>query len=66
MRGEASNEIKHQYLSAAKARRMLGWNPHYTLDVALQETIAWYRDYFLSLLAEQGRLDAAERRPRAA
>ena len=66
VRGEATNEIQHQYLSAAKARRMLGWNPRYTLDVALEETIAWYDDYFASLLAEQTRLDAAERRPRAA
>ncbi len=66
VRGEASHEIKHQYLSAAKARRMLGWSPHYTLDVALQETIAWYGDYFASLLAEQTRLDAEQRRPRAA
>jgi CDP-glucose 4,6-dehydratase len=49
VRGEASNEIKHQYLSAAKARQMLGWSPRYTLDVALQETIAWYREYFQSL-----------------
>ncbi len=27
IRGEASNEIKHQYLSAAKARKMLNWAP---------------------------------------
>jgi CDP-glucose 4,6-dehydratase len=45
IRGEACNEIRHQYLSAAKARRMLGWAPHYTLDEALAETIDWYRDY---------------------
>jgi CDP-glucose 4,6-dehydratase len=43
--GQASNEIKHQYLSAAKARRMLGWAPRYDLDGALGETIAWYRDF---------------------
>jgi CDP-glucose 4,6-dehydratase len=46
VRGEASNEIKHQYLSAAKARRMLGWRPRYILDEALAETIDWYRGYF--------------------
>jgi CDP-glucose 4,6-dehydratase len=45
VRGEATNEIKHQYLSAAKAREMLGWAPHYELDEALAETIAWYRQY---------------------
>ncbi len=42
---EASNEIKHQYLSAAKARRMLDWEPLYSLDGALEKTIAWYREY---------------------
>ena len=45
VRNEASNEIKHQYLSAAKARRMLDWQPLYTLDGALEKTIAWYREY---------------------
>jgi CDP-glucose 4,6-dehydratase len=45
VRGEATNEIKHQYLSAAKAREMLGWAPHYGLDEALAETVAWYRHY---------------------
>ncbi len=46
IKGEASNEIKHQYLSAEKARRMLAWSPSYSLDEALLETIDWYRDYF--------------------
>jgi CDP-glucose 4,6-dehydratase len=45
VRGEATNEIKHQYLSAEKARRMLGWSPAYQLDEALEETIRWYGDY---------------------
>lgn len=39
---EAKNEIKHQYLSAKKARERLGWKPKYTLEEGLQETIAWY------------------------
>jgi CDP-glucose 4,6-dehydratase len=42
---EASNEIRHQYLSAEKARRLLGWQPLYTLDEGLVETIAWYREF---------------------
>jgi CDP-glucose 4,6-dehydratase len=46
IRGEAANEIKHQYLSAAKARRVLGWRPCYSLEQGLQETIAWYCNYF--------------------
>lgn len=45
VRGEATNEIKHQYLSAEKARRMLDWRPRYDLDEALAETIAWYEQH---------------------
>jgi CDP-glucose 4,6-dehydratase len=44
--GQAANEIEHQYLSAAKARKMLDWKPHYTLDEGLTRTIAWYRTFF--------------------
>lgn len=44
--GQASNEIKHQYLSAHKAHDVLKWHPRYTLDEGLKETIEWYR-YFL-------------------
>lgn len=40
----ASNEIPHQYLSAAKARRLLGWVPLFDFDLALQKTISWYKD----------------------
>jgi CDP-glucose 4,6-dehydratase len=52
VRAEARNEIKHQYLSAAKARTMLDWKPKFDLDNALQETIAWYRDYFAALAGQ--------------
>jgi CDP-glucose 4,6-dehydratase len=45
VRNEASNEIRHQYLSAAKARQMLAWQPLFTLEVGLQQTIAWYRAF---------------------
>jgi len=38
----AEHEIKHQYLSAKKARDMLEWKPKYVLDEALKETIEWY------------------------
>ena len=43
VRNEASNEIRHQYLSAAKARQVLGWKPLYTLDSGLKDAIDWYR-----------------------
>lgn len=45
VRNEASNEIRHQYLSAAKAKRLLGWQPLFTLDEGLSRTIAWYKDF---------------------
>jgi CDP-glucose 4,6-dehydratase len=45
VRNEASNEIRHQYLDASKARRMLDWQPLFSLDEGLRRTIAWYRDF---------------------
>ena len=39
-------EIKHQYLSAQKARDILGWRPKYTLEEGLKQTIRWYQDFF--------------------
>ena len=42
--GEAIHEIRHQYLSAEKARRMLDWKPLYTIDEALERTVEWYRE----------------------
>jgi CDP-glucose 4,6-dehydratase len=47
VRNQATNEIRHQYLSAEKARRILGWSPLYTLDQGLQATVQWY-ERFLS------------------
>jgi CDP-glucose 4,6-dehydratase len=44
VRCEASNEIKHQYLSAAKAREWLDWHPLFTLDEGLKKTIQWYEE----------------------
>jgi CDP-glucose 4,6-dehydratase len=45
VRNEASNEIRHQYLSAEKARRVLGWQPLFTLDGGLDRTIRWYEAF---------------------
>jgi CDP-glucose 4,6-dehydratase len=41
----ASHEIRHQWLSAAKARDVLGWYPRFTVDEALLRTIAWYQEH---------------------
>lgn len=43
---EAANEIRQQYLSIEKARKLLGWYPQYDLRQGLKRTVAWYRDYF--------------------
>jgi len=46
IRNEATNEIRRQYLSAAKARQLLGWQPIFTLDEGLKRTISWYKEFF--------------------
>ena len=43
IRNEAANEIRHQYLSAGKARKYFNWTPQFSLDEGLQETIKWYK-----------------------
>lgn len=44
----AKNEIKHQYLSADKARKMLDWESKYPLEEGLKETIEWYEQFLLN------------------
>lgn len=39
----ADGEIRAQYLSAVKARSVLGWAPQFDLERGLAETIKWYR-----------------------
>jgi len=46
IRNEISNEIRHQYLSAEKARSELNWRPMFNLDEGLQKTIDWYKEFF--------------------
>ncbi|MGD0534539.1 MAG: GDP-mannose 4,6-dehydratase [Methanoregula sp.] len=38
------NEIADQYLSIAKAKKILGWSPEYSVDRGLELTIPWYRE----------------------
>lgn len=45
VRSEATNEIEKQWLSAAKARELLGWAPLFDLDAGLLRTIEWYRQF---------------------
>ena len=42
---EASNEIREQYLSSDKSRKMLEWEPRFDLESGLKSTIEWYRDF---------------------
>ena len=42
---QAKYEIKKQYLSSGKARRILKWKPIYSLEKGMRETIKWYKDY---------------------
>ncbi len=39
---QGNHEIKNQYLSAKKAKDVLGWKPQYTIEEGLQKTIEWY------------------------
>ncbi|MDR0126059.1 GDP-mannose 4,6-dehydratase [Bacillus zhangzhouensis] len=43
---QGTHEIKHQYLSAEKARKLLDWKPDYSIDEGLKKTIEWYREFF--------------------
>ena len=45
VRNTAAHEIRHQYLSAERARRELGWKPRFTLEEGLERAVAWYRDF---------------------
>lgn len=40
------HEIKAQYVSWAKAKRLLGWQPEVGLDEGLCKTFKWYEEYF--------------------
>jgi len=45
VRNQVSNEVRHQYLSAERARKVLNWAPEFTLDEGLDRTISWYREF---------------------
>jgi len=44
VQNQASNEVRHQFLSAERARKQLKWAPSFTLEEGLERTIAWYRE----------------------
>ena len=45
IRNTAVGEIRDQYLDSSRAKQVLGWRSTWTLDSALEETVAWYRGY---------------------
>jgi len=49
IKNEVTHEIRHQYLSAAKARQMLNWQPLFTIDQGLQQTVSWYQKFLVSV-----------------
>lgn len=42
---DRAQEIEKQYVSIAKAREALGWQPQVSLTDGLTQTIAWYRSH---------------------
>lgn len=42
--GQASHEIRAQFLASRKAREALGWRPRHGLDDGLARTFTWYRE----------------------
>ncbi len=45
VKNEANHEMRHQLLSAEKARNLLGWHPQFSLEEGLQRTVTWYREF---------------------
>lgn len=48
-------EIRDQYLSSEKARRLLNWTAAYSFEQGLAETVEWYTDFFHQTAAPPGR-----------
>jgi CDP-glucose 4,6-dehydratase len=48
VQNRASGEIRSEYLSAEKARAVLGWSPRYSQEQGLAETVEWYRAFLSS------------------
>lgn len=45
VRSGEGGETTHRYLSAAKAREVLGWQPRHTVEEAVILSVRWYREY---------------------
>ncbi|MGH9444362.1 MAG: GDP-mannose 4,6-dehydratase [Terriglobia bacterium] len=50
----ASDEVREQYLTAAKAKRLLGWSPQFSMEEGLRRSIQWYQAYLEKMEAVKG------------
>jgi CDP-glucose 4,6-dehydratase len=50
---QANMEIKNQSLDSSKIRSKIGWQPLYTIEQGLSETIEWYENYLNKCLVTQ-------------
>ena len=55
---QATNEIPRQYLDCTKARRLMHWEPKYTLEDSLRDTAHWYRGWLTRATVDSGALTA--------
>lgn len=46
IKNESTNEIRKQYLSSEKARKLLKWKPIFSLDEAIDKTFNWYQELY--------------------
>ncbi len=46
-------EIRHQYASYNKAKKLLGWKPTHTFKDGLKKTIPWYIEYLKDVTLKQ-------------
>jgi CDP-glucose 4,6-dehydratase len=44
----APGEIHNQTLDSGKAKKLLNWQPEFGLRSGLEETIRWYKTFFLA------------------
>ena len=51
---EVRNEIKDQYLSSAKIGKAIGWEPIWSREEAVHETMAWYAEHLGSRVQVEG------------
>lgn len=45
---DREKEVKKQYVSIEKAKKVLDWDPSVSLDEGLEKTVAWYKENYSS------------------